>query len=89
MENRYNCFDIRYYAVELKLHRILVISNMNKTRGMIVMSQEQLINEVKYKTSLHILNYMLEKGMITLSEYKKIDRMNRESFSPDLAGVYV
>ena len=53
------------------------------------MSQEQLINEVKYKTSLHILNYMLEKGMITLSEYKKIDRMNQESFSPELAGVYV
>jgi len=53
------------------------------------MSQEQLINEVKYKMSLYILNSMLEKGMITLYEYKKIDQMNRTSFSPDLAGVYV
>lgn len=53
------------------------------------MSQEQLINEVKYKTSVYLLNSMLEKGMITLSEYSEIDRLNRASFSPDLAGVYV
>lgn len=52
------------------------------------MSQEQIIHEVQYKTALHILNSMLKKGMITLSEYRKIDEMNRISFSPDLVEVY-
>jgi hypothetical protein len=52
------------------------------------MSQEQMLNEVEYKTSLFILNSMLVKGMITLSEFKKIDIRNRFSFSPDLVDVY-
>lgn len=52
------------------------------------MSQEQILNEVKYKTALHMLNTMLEAGMLTLSEYRRIDEINRISFSPDLAGVY-
>jgi hypothetical protein len=53
------------------------------------MSEEQLIKEVKYKTSLYILNSLLEKGIITIVEYHEIDRLNKASFTPDLLGVYV
>ncbi|MCR4436956.1 MAG: hypothetical protein QHH06_15000 [Clostridiales bacterium] len=53
------------------------------------MSQTQITNEIKYKIALSLLNSMLEKGLITLSELKEIDRLNRNSFTPFLAEVYV
>lgn len=53
------------------------------------MSQTQITNEIKYKMALSLLNSLLEKGLITLSELKEIDRLNRNSFTPSLAEVYV
>lgn len=53
------------------------------------MSQTQINNEIKYKIALSLLNSLLEKGLITLSEFKEIDRLNRNSFTPTLAEVYV
>lgn len=53
------------------------------------MSQTQITNEIKYKIALSLLNSMFEKGLITLSELKEIDRLNRNSFTPSLAEVYV
>lgn len=53
------------------------------------MSQTQVANEIKYKIALSLLNAMLEKGLITLSELKEIDKLNQNSFTPCLAEVYV
>lgn len=53
------------------------------------MSQAQEANEVKYKTALKLLEIMLNKGMITASEYRKIDDLNRQTFTPELAEVYI
>jgi hypothetical protein len=58
-------------------------------KGDLTMSQTQITNEIKYKVALSLLNSMLEKGLITLSELKEIDRLNRNSFTPTLAEVYV
>ena len=58
-------------------------------KGDKTMSQTQITNEIKYKMALSLLNSMLEKGLITLSELKEIDRLNRNSFTPFLAEVYV
>jgi hypothetical protein len=58
-------------------------------KGNKTMSQAQITNEIKYKIALSLLNAMLEKGLITLSELKEIDRLNRNSFTPSLAEVYV
>ena len=57
--------------------------------GFLTMSQTQITNEIKYKIALSLLNSLLEKGLITLSELKEIDRLNRNSFTPFLAEVYV
>ncbi|NSW90144.1 MAG: hypothetical protein HPY74_05590 [Firmicutes bacterium] len=53
------------------------------------MLQMQIANEVKYKVALLLLNSLLERGLITLYELKEIDRLNRNSFAPSLAEVYV
>lgn len=50
-------------------------------------SQEQLRREVDYVRAQQILGEMLNKGLISLSEFDKITAMNRESFSPMLAGI--
>ncbi len=53
------------------------------------MSKSQEVNEVKYKVALKLLNIMLRNGLISSSEYEKIDELNRQTFSPELAKVYV
>lgn len=88
IENKRNRFDIRNYAAELKIRCILVILKQN-VKGDLTMSQTQITNEIKYKIALSLLNSLLEKGLITLSELKEIDRLNRNSFTPALAEVYV
>ena len=52
------------------------------------MSKTQAANEVKYKVSLKLLNIMLRNGIISGEEYKKIDLLNRETFTPELSKVY-
>lgn len=52
------------------------------------MSKTQESNEVKYKVALKLLNIMLRNGLISTAEYEKIDELNRQTFSPELAKVY-
>lgn len=49
--------------------------------------QEQLRREVDYVRAQQILKVMLDKGLISLSEFDKITALNRESFSPMLAKI--
>lgn len=46
-------------------------------------------NEVMYKMSEFLLKKMLENGLITTEERKKITVLNIETFSPELAEVYL
>lgn len=52
------------------------------------MSEDQSANEVKYKVALKLLDIMLRNGFISPAEYKKIDELNRETFTPELSKVY-
>lgn len=51
------------------------------------MSQEQFQNELNYNLSVKLLKKMLEKGLISVEEYTKIDLLNRKSFKPKLAEI--
>jgi hypothetical protein len=51
------------------------------------MSQEQFQNELNYSLSVKFIQKMLDKGLITEDEFKKIDRLNRASFKPNLAQI--
>ena len=51
------------------------------------MSREQFQNELNYGLSVKILLAMLDKGLITHDEYRRIDKLNRVSFSPELASI--
>lgn len=53
------------------------------------MTKEQSNAEVQYKMALKMLDILLRRGIVTEDEYEKIDKLNRQSFSPQLAGVYV
>ena len=53
----------------------------------IPVSQEQLQCEMDYIRAQRILDSMLQKGLISLSEFDKITILNRESFSPALASI--
>ncbi len=52
------------------------------------MGQKKETNEARYSIARKLLNLMLENGFITDEEYKKIDALNRETFSPELSKVY-
>ncbi|EQB22632.1 hypothetical protein UNSWDHB_44 [Dehalobacter sp. UNSWDHB] len=52
------------------------------------MSKDQSANEVKYKVALKLLDIMLRNGLISSAEYKKIDELNRQTFTPELSNVY-
>jgi len=52
------------------------------------MSKNQTANEVKYKVAVKLLNIMLRNGLISPAEYKKIDELNRQTFTPELSEVY-
>lgn len=49
--------------------------------------QEQLQREVDYVRAQRILSFMLQNGLISLSEFNKITTLNRKSFSPALAQI--
>ncbi|WP_198543949.1 SHOCT domain-containing protein [Petroclostridium xylanilyticum] len=53
------------------------------------MSQTQITNEIKYKMALSLLRSLLEKGLITLSEYKEVDAINQRLYKPQLVEVYM
>ena len=53
------------------------------------MTKEQSVKEVEYKMSLRMLKILLSRGIITDEEYIRIDELNRQTFSPELHGVYV
>lgn len=52
------------------------------------MSKDQEANEVRYKMTLKLLNILFREGLISQEEYEKIDILNRDTFSPELARVY-
>lgn len=45
-------------------------------------------SEVRYSISRKLLDLMLKNGFISEEEYRKIDALNRETFSPELSEVY-
>ena len=52
------------------------------------MTKEQSIREIEYKMALKLLNILLNRGIITEEELKRIDELNRQTFSPELSEVY-
>jgi len=52
------------------------------------MSKNQAANEVKYKVAVKLLDIMLRNGFISPAECKKIDELNRLTFTPELSEVY-
>lgn len=52
------------------------------------MSRNEEANEVNYKVAVKLLDIMLRNGIITPSEYQKIDDLNRQIFTPELSKIY-
>ena len=50
---------------------------------------KKVSNEVKYKLAEYILKKMQESGLISEEEREKIAVLNMETFSPELAKVYL
>ncbi|MGN0362483.1 MAG: SHOCT domain-containing protein [Bilifractor sp.] len=50
-------------------------------------TQEELRSEYAYSLATKKLMMLYEAGLISKGEFNKIDRKNRESFSPHLAAI--
>lgn len=50
-------------------------------------SQEQLQSELDYIRAQQLLEAILEKALISLTEFNQITTLNRQSFSPALAEI--
>ena len=46
------------------------------------MNKIQTKNEIEYKMSVQLLDILLVRKLITSEQYRQIDALNRESFSP-------
>ena len=53
------------------------------------MDKSKTANEIMYKMSEFLLKRMQEDGLINTEELSKIKRLNIETFSPELALVYL
>ena len=51
------------------------------------MSQEQMKNEIMYRLSVQALDNFLRQGIITVDEYHRIDKLNREKFTSFFATI--
>ncbi|MCH3921205.1 MULTISPECIES: SHOCT domain-containing protein [Limosilactobacillus] len=45
-------------------------------------SQKQLLNDLHYRQSKQIIQNLLNKGLISPTEFKDIDALNKQSFPP-------
>ena len=72
------------FNMESEMNKIA--TNPAKLHGM---TKEQSKCEVQYKMAQKMLDILLRRGIVTEEERKKIDELNRQSFSPQLAKVYV
>ncbi|GLC80746.1 SHOCT domain-containing protein [Lacrimispora brassicae] len=52
------------------------------------MENKKEAREMQYKLSVKLLDIMVSSGFLLPEEYEKIDALNRETFSPELAEVY-
>ena len=43
---------------------------------------EQLLNDLHYQQSRQIIKALLNKGLISTTEFKEIDDLNKQSFPP-------
>jgi len=53
------------------------------------MTKEQSQREIQYKMARKMLSILLNRGIITDAEFEEIEKLNRQTFSPQLAKVYV
>ena len=53
------------------------------------MSEQRETREMNYKLSRKLLDLTLCNGFLEPEEYEQIDALNRVTFSPELAKVYV
>jgi hypothetical protein len=53
------------------------------------MDNVQSKKEIEYKMSVRLLKILHRRGVVTDVEYAMIDELNRQTFSPALAKVYV
>jgi hypothetical protein len=53
----------------------------------IPVSHDQLQRELDYVRATRVLERMLDKGLICISEFNQITLLNRHSFSPALAQI--
>lgn len=61
-----------------------IIENRIESKGV---SLEQLQREFNYIQAEKLLKRMLEKGLISEAEFKRITALNRQTFSPILAKI--
>ena len=52
------------------------------------MENKKEAREMQYKLSVKLLDIMVNSGFLLPEEYEKIDALNLETFSPELAEVY-
>ena len=52
------------------------------------MERNKEAREMQYKLAVKLLDLMVDRGFLLPEEYEKIDALNRETFSPELAKVY-
>ena len=45
-------------------------------------NSEKLLNDLHYQQSKQIIQNLLNKGLISLTEFKDIDTLNKQSFPP-------
>ena len=67
----------------------IAVTNAISQKGSVVkMSQQQFEREKMYQTSMHIFRSLLDRGIITPSDYTDAERIMREKYNPVVGTLF-
>ena len=67
----------------------IAVTNAISQKGSVVkMSQQQFEREKMYQTYMHIFRSLLDRGIITPSDYTDAERIMREKYNPVVGTLF-
>ena len=67
---------------------IAVTVAISQKGSVVKMSQQQFEREKMYQTSMHIFRSLLDRKIITSSDYAEAERLMREKYNPSVGTLF-
>ena len=76
------------HTMESPVESIVATVATSQKGSVIKMSQQQFEREKMYQTSMHIFRSLLDRGIITSSDYADAERLMRKKYNPAVGTLF-